>query len=688
MFQQNYKNKYLKYKSKYLDLKYGGVFDLNQLSIDEQDYYDKLTTSDKSIYGPRFIKKNELKQELIKKTDNLKKILIKNLKEIKTDDKIKDIEKKLLKDVGNDSYNIEDIKKKLLKIEIEDEFFKKNKEENNRYYLTKEDDQLVDIEIDRQIMVSLHQHGDREIYQSFDAGIIKKIEKKIKKQMIEIILNNMSSEILNKIPKYMKDILIEKELNKQEDINISNNISSEIFEILEIINPNLKNKLIDEYKKNNSDEYEKDNDNFIIQKAQKRIKKIIDLQSEIGRINNDGGKNEFQVNEIINDFKKIIPIEERINEWIKNNENENEKQIKIKAEEIEKKNIIKNKKKDVMEFFKRLFQFLFYHNQCFFEGTLVFEDKNNKLYNFLTYGIISDNNSCLEDPKIAEETYSVQNYMDVYKKYPKVESSDKCFVQGLEQSLRGCKSNKCLILEIIFDEDLNYLCDQQDKESKKSCIYYKFKYENKQYIFLKLLPYTFNSRILKGVTGVFNYFKNKENNEYDPSKRYKKRDNVISNYEFNEEDDIFYKNVNFDNNPDSFKHKYLKDDQENIYNVFFKHNNDDDINYYNTHLRTGNEMFITDKLKNYFIFISESRTYEEIQKYVKEEDPNSFSNINIERKEKSVSDSNTDSPEFTTEESPEEKINTEEKLNSGESSSSNGKRGKREKRGKRGKIDK
>ena len=53
--------------------------------------------------------------------------------------------------------------------------------------------------------------------------------------------------------------------------------------------------------------------------------------------------------------------------------------------------------------------------------------------------------------------------MDVYKKYPKVESSDKCFVQGLEQSLRGCKSNKCLILEIIFDEDLNYLCDQQDK---------------------------------------------------------------------------------------------------------------------------------------------------------------------------------------------------------------------------------
>ena len=337
MFKQNYKNKYLKYKSKYLDLKYGGAFDINLLSIEEQEYYNILTTSDKSIYGPRFIKKNELKQELIKKTDNLKKILEKNLIEIKTNDKIKDIEKKLLKDVGNDSYNIEDIKKKLLKIEIEDEFLKKNKEENNRYYLTKEDVQLVDIEIDRQIMQFLHQHGHREIYQSFDAGIIKKIEKKIKKQMIEIILNNMSSEILNKIPKYMKDILIEKELNKQEDINILNNISSEIFEILEIINPNLKNKLIDEYKKNNSDEYEKDNDNFIIQKAQKRIKKIIDLQSEIRRINNDGGKNEIQVNEIINDFKKIIPIEEEINKWIKNNENENEKQLKIKAEEIEKK---------------------------------------------------------------------------------------------------------------------------------------------------------------------------------------------------------------------------------------------------------------------------------------------------------------------------------------------------------------
>ena len=42
MFQQNYKNKYLKYKSKYLDLKYGGVFDLNELS-EEQGVPKNLT---------------------------------------------------------------------------------------------------------------------------------------------------------------------------------------------------------------------------------------------------------------------------------------------------------------------------------------------------------------------------------------------------------------------------------------------------------------------------------------------------------------------------------------------------------------------------------------------------------------------------------------------------------------------
>jgi hypothetical protein len=162
MFQQNYKNKYLKYKSKYLDLKYGGAFDLNLLTKDEQDYYNNyLTSSDRGTYGPRFILKNKLEQELNEFKNNLKKILYNNLKTIDKNDKYDIIEKKLLQNARHDNDRIKNIEKQLLKIGIEDKLLKNNKTNYKNYLFIKGDDKLVDIEIDRQTIVFLHNHEYR-----------------------------------------------------------------------------------------------------------------------------------------------------------------------------------------------------------------------------------------------------------------------------------------------------------------------------------------------------------------------------------------------------------------------------------------------------------------------------------------------------------------------------------------------
>jgi hypothetical protein len=494
MFQQNYKNKYLKYKSKYLDLKYGGVFDLNELSEEEREYYDKLNKTDIGWFSNRIKSRIQLKKNLNQWT------------------------KKIEEDPKNSILyviEINKIDKQLFKIEIELNYIIKNNIKD--IYLNIESNLLLNLD--------------------FDIEVYKRI------------LNNRSSK--GPLDRYNLEI----------------------------------------------------------------IKKIEDKEKE------------------------------------------REQKIKEKEEEDEKQRIINNKKKNVMEFFKRLFNFLFYHNQCFFKGTLVFQDNNNKLYNFLTYGIISENESCFKDP-IAQQKYSVKDYMEVYKKDQRIESSDKCFLQGLEQSLRGCTNNKCLILEIIFYEDLNYLCDNEKKESKQSCIYYKFKYENKHYIFLKLLPFPFNSigyhteTVNKAVKGIYQFFGKKD----DTLDRYHQRNhnNDFAEYKFNDIDNDFYKNLGIINN-DYYLFNNTKN--ENIYNIYFKYNNDDyinDINYYNKHLRTGDEMFITEKLKNYFIFISESRTQEDIQKYLEVENPNFTSNTK-DSKEKLVPDSSSSiTTDFTTEETSSE----------------------------------
>jgi hypothetical protein len=77
-----------------------------------------------------------------------------------------------------------------------------------------------------------------------------------------------------------------------------------------------------------------------------------------------------------------------------------------------------------------------------------------------------------------------------------VKSNEKCF------STIMCTNNECLKLELIFDEELNFLCDlntpyilldNNNKSTKRIILYYRFEYNNIQYVFVKLEGCPMNS---------------------------------------------------------------------------------------------------------------------------------------------------------------------------------------------------
>lgn len=131
-----------------------------------------------------------------------------------------------------------------------------------------------------------------------------------------------------------------------------------------------------------------------------------------------------------------------------------------------------------------------YKSKCFLSGSLVFEDNDELLYKLLTFG---DENSSNIDYKKSNliKTHLSSDYIEVYKRNSTVtlEKHDK-------------NNNNFLKFELIYDQPLENLCqsfqtytDYQkiiDKDGhkapKKSILYYRFYYNNKKYIFLKLLP--------------------------------------------------------------------------------------------------------------------------------------------------------------------------------------------------------
>lgn len=306
-----------------------------------------------------------------------------------------------------------------------------------------------------------------------------------------------------------------------------------------------------------------------IQSTQKKIIRInIELQYIRTNYYNYNNLSSFEQEQLIEeelDNQLLIKFKNRTIEDLKSFDKNTIVELKsfddgtIKQIEnrILKRQEIKEKKERVSKFFVKLFNNFKINDNCFKSGTLVFEDNNNKLYNLLTFGIISEEKNCKLGDPISQQNYFIYKYKDVFKN-KEVKSNDKCFEEGFIGSLeyiRGCRNKMCLTLELTFNQGVNNLCDDELKEEiLRSCVYYTFKYNDKQYVFLKLLK-----KIETKYLEIYDRNEVPTKNEY-PSKQ---------------KDNNYYEKLN-----------------ENL-------NNKESINNYNKNLRTGDEMFITEELKNY-----------------------------------------------------------------------------------------
>lgn len=147
-----------------------------------------------------------------------------------------------------------------------------------------------------------------------------------------------------------------------------------------------------------------------------------------------------------------------------------------------------------------------------------------------------------------------------------------------------CKNCLKIKLELKFNEKLSYLCDINNKNkninnksSKQIILYYRFEYKFKQYLFFKLESHPINS-----FKHLFFFINQKRYDTYD-----NRRENR-SGYNFKQKDLNFYKNIYnnkiINNNNSIYKEDYIKT-----------------IDEYNNYLRTGNELFIIQELKEYLM---------------------------------------------------------------------------------------
>jgi hypothetical protein len=137
---------------------------------------------------------------------------------------------------------------------------------------------------------------------------------------------------------------------------------------------------------------------------------------------------------------------------------------------------------------------------CFLSGTIIFQDNNNELFNFLTFDNIKNDN-CNGKVEATSPHYSY-THKKVYKNND-VESAETCvekFLDPLNKKLEkySC-SNKtphaCFKMEYILNNKIHFLCDQENifkdinpknKSTKRIILYYRFKFLNKTYLFFKL----------------------------------------------------------------------------------------------------------------------------------------------------------------------------------------------------------
>ena len=230
---------------------------------------------------------------------------------------------------------------------------------------------------------------------------------------------------------------------------------------------------------------------------------------------------------------------------------------------------------------------------CFLSGTIIFQDNNNELFNFLTFNNKNKNNDLCYGKVESSNGHFTKTHLNVYNK-KEVISAETCvndFLTSYNKFLEskcGKKKHECFKMEYVFNNKIDYLCDQETMlksinpkniSTKGVILYYRFKIQYKTYLFFKLEGHRMNS--LKHVGA----FLNKNRKDTYP----KRRENVKTNDYFKElyeiDMDFYDKSVEFLN----------KEDIENIKRI------KEDINFYNENLRTGRELFIYEDLKNYLL---------------------------------------------------------------------------------------
>jgi hypothetical protein len=243
------------------------------------------------------------------------------------------------------------------------------------------------------------------------------------------------------------------------------------------------------------------------------------------------------------------------------------------------------KDNNVILFVKYLFTFLKKNKMCFLSGTIIFQDNNNELFNFLTFNNKNKNNDLCYGKVESSNGHFTKTHLNVYNK-KEVISAETCvndFLTSYNKFLEskcGKKKHECFKMEYVFNNKIDYLCDQETMlksinpkniSTKGVILYYRFKIQNKTYLFFKLEGHRMNS--LKHVGA----FLNKNRKDIYP----KRRENVL-NYNYNKD--------------------FLHIDKK-FYDIQLKDLNNknqiiEEINYYNNNLRTGHELFIYEDLKN------------------------------------------------------------------------------------------
>lgn len=213
-----------------------------------------------------------------------------------------------------------------------------------------------------------------------------------------------------------------------------------------------------------------------------------------------------------------------------------------------------------------LFNILSDQKMCFIGGALVIEDPNNQIFNKLTY----DSNSI--DSNLSQYTKKIQTltHSEFSDKFYSI--NDKIKPSIIIPKSKCINNNfKCNKYErkIYIPKLCSIDCD--NSEIKRSLLYYPFKdLQNNNFIYIKLESYPTIS--IGHLQDAIKTYITKTKFNLDSKKCLPRRENStnkeIWETKFKEKDYNFYKSLNLDVN-DLNK-----------------------INYYNTNIRTGNELFI------------------------------------------------------------------------------------------------